>query len=135
MFELKFLSSPGLPGSNSKGWTSLIGALKNGDLDTFMSIVESEALTLHAMMLTSNPYFILMKPNTLKVIEKIWNYRKETGTPVCFTLDAGANVHVLHPKKWKAEVDQFIQSELVKYCQNNHVIQDQSGMGAVQVAL
>lgn len=115
--------------------TRLIGALKNGDLDTFISIVESEALTLHAMMLTSNPYFILMKPNTLKVIEKIWNYRKETGTPVCFTLDAGANVHVLYPKKWKKEVDHFIQSELVKYCQNNHVIQDRSGMGAVQVAL
>ncbi len=112
----------------------LMSTLKNGDLDTFISIVESEALTLHAMMLTSNPYFILMKPNTLKVIEKIWNYRKETGVPVCFTLDAGANVHVLYPKKWKAEVDQFIQSELVKYCQNNHVIQDQSGMGAVQLA-
>ncbi len=112
--------------------TRLILSMKKGDLETFISIVESEALTLHAMMLTSNPYFILMKPNTLKVIEKIWHYRKETGVPVCFTLDAGANVHVLYPKKWKAKVEQFIQSELVKYCQHNHVIHDQSGMGAVQ---
>ena len=35
--------------------------LQEGDLDRFINIVESEALTLHAMMLTSNPYFILMK--------------------------------------------------------------------------
>ena len=35
-------------------------------LMAFIEIVESEALTLHAMMMTSMPYFILMKPNTLK---------------------------------------------------------------------
>jgi mevalonate pyrophosphate decarboxylase len=29
----------------------------------FIKVVESEALTLHAMMMTSMPYFILMKPN------------------------------------------------------------------------
>ena len=49
--------------------------LQNGDLKTFINIVESEALTLHAMMMTSNPYFILMKPNTLQIINKIWEYR------------------------------------------------------------
>ena len=45
--------------------TNLKGILKTGDLETFGQLIESEALTLHAMMLTSNPYFILMKPNTL----------------------------------------------------------------------
>jgi diphosphomevalonate decarboxylase len=49
-------------------------------------IVESEALTLHAMMMTSMPYFILMKPNTLEIINKIWKFRNETKIPVCFTL-------------------------------------------------
>ncbi|MFD1314820.1 diphosphomevalonate decarboxylase [Namhaeicola litoreus] len=112
----------------------LVSVLKSGDLENFISIVESEALSLHAMMLTSNPYFILMKPNTLKVIEKIWRYRKDTGVPVCFTLDAGANVHVLYPKKWKEDVNQFIELELAKYCQNNHMIWDQAGMGAAPVS-
>jgi diphosphomevalonate decarboxylase len=41
------------------------------DLDAFIKIVESEALTLHAMMMTSMPYFILMKPNTLQIINAI----------------------------------------------------------------
>ncbi len=44
------------------------------------------------MMMTSMPYFILMKPNTLEIINKIWKFRAETQIPVCFTLDAGANV-------------------------------------------
>ena len=39
--------------------------LQNGDVKAFINLVESEALTLHAMMMTSIPYFILMKPNTL----------------------------------------------------------------------
>jgi diphosphomevalonate decarboxylase len=43
------------------------------------------------------PYFILMKPNTLEIINAIWN-SYDTKTPVCFTLDAGANVHVLYPE-------------------------------------
>ena len=46
--------------------------LASGDLKAFVEIVESEALTLHAMMMTSMPYFILMKPNTLEIINKIW---------------------------------------------------------------
>jgi diphosphomevalonate decarboxylase len=58
------------------------------NLDEFIKVVESEALTLHAMMMTSMPYFILMKPNTLEIINAIWKFN-DTKTPVCFTLDAG----------------------------------------------
>jgi diphosphomevalonate decarboxylase len=49
---------------------SMTDVLKSGDLDEFISISESEALTLHAMMMTSKPCFILMKQGTLSVIEK-----------------------------------------------------------------
>ena len=35
--------------------------MKSGDLEGFIEIVESEALSLHAMMMTSNPYFILFQ--------------------------------------------------------------------------
>lgn len=106
------------------------GILQNGDLDVFIQTVESEALTLHAMMLTSVPYFILMKPNTLEIIHKIWKFRSETKIPVCFTLDAGANVHVLYPENVTGEVLQFIQGQLVAYCQNGQYIVDQIGNGA-----
>jgi len=108
----------------------LIPILKSGNLNDFIEIVESEALSLHAMMITSMPYFILMKPNTLEIINRIWNFRKETGSKVCFTLDAGANVHVLYPEIEKEQVYDFIKKELVAYCQNSKYICDLVGKGA-----
>ncbi|AZQ43597.1 diphosphomevalonate/mevalonate 3,5-bisphosphate decarboxylase family protein [Nonlabens ponticola] len=110
--------------------TSIKKALKDGDYDSFIKITESEALTLHSMMMTSHPYFILMKPNTLSIIEEIWAYRKETGVPVCFTLDAGANVHMLYPDEYADQVDELIKSKLASYCQKEHYICDQLGHGA-----
>ncbi len=107
--------------------------LETGNLEDFIALVESEALTLHGMMMTSRPYFILMKPNTLEIINKIWAFRKQTGLPICFTLDAGANVHVLYPERDAASIYEFIKSELVAYCQNGHYICDRVGFGAKQL--
>lgn len=104
--------------------------LQNGNLKSFISLVESEALTLHAMMMTSNPYFILMKPNTLEIINKIWLYRSKNKSNICFTLDAGANVHVLFPEDEKEKVLQFIDNELSIFCQKKLYICDQAGYGA-----
>jgi diphosphomevalonate decarboxylase len=104
--------------------------LQEGNSKDFINLVESEALTLHAMMLTSNPYFILMKPNTLEIINKIWEYRQENNSNICFTLDAGANVHVLFPEDEKENILQFIKSQLSMYCQKNHYICDTVGFGA-----
>ena len=112
--------------------SEIISILKKGDLDKFIALVESEALTLHAMMMTSMPYFILMKPNTLEIINKIWAYRKQTVSKVCFTLDAGANVHVLFPDAETKNVLEFIQNELVVFCQKGQYINDKIGFGAKQ---
>ena len=101
-----------------------------GNLDEFVQIVESEALTLHAMMMTSMPYFVLMKPKTLEIISKIWAFREVSKTHVCFTLDAGANVHVLYPEYEKEKVFQFIKEELISFCENGHYICDRIGDGA-----
>ncbi|PKV65553.1 diphosphomevalonate decarboxylase [Polaribacter sp. Hel1_33_96] len=104
--------------------------LQEGNSKDFINLVESEALTLHAMMLTSNPYFILMKPNTLEIINKVWEYRQENNSNICFTLDAGANVHVLFPENEKENILQFIDNQMSKYCQKNHYICDTVGFGA-----
>ncbi|MDI1306680.1 MAG: diphosphomevalonate decarboxylase [bacterium] len=109
----------------------LITIFESGNLDGFIKIVESEALTLHAMMMTSMPYFILMKPNTLEIINAIWKFRNHTKIPVCFTLDAGANVHVLYPENVAVTVLQFIKDELVGYCQNGQYLCDEIGNGAL----
>ena len=99
--------------------------LKTGDMQNFIKLVEHEALTLHAMMMMSDPAFILMKTGTLAVINKIWDYRKETGLPLFFTLDAGANVHLLFPAdKDEDQIKEFIVKELLQFTQNNGVVKD-----------
>ena len=98
--------------------------LKSGDLQAFMKLVEHEALTLHAMMMMSDPAFILMQIGTLQVINRVWEFRKETNLPLFFTLDAGANVHLLFPSEKKAEISNFIETELLQYAQNGGIVRD-----------
>ncbi len=114
--------------------SKLLVALKEGDLEKFIKITENEALSLHAMMMSSNPYFILMKPNTLKIIETVWDFRAETGIPLSFTLDAGANVHLLFPKSHETKVLQLINTKLVDFCENEHYICDHIGEGIVALS-
>ena len=108
---------------------NLLSALKSDDLDTFINITESEALQLHALMMCSNPSFILMKPNTLRIINEIRAFRNETRIPLCFTLDAGPNVHLLYPESEAEKVEQFINDNLAAYCVDNKWIADHVGDG------
>jgi len=87
---------------------NLLDALKNGDLEQFIKITENEALSLHSMMMLSEPSFILLKPKTLEIINMVRNFRNTTKIPICFTLDAGPNVHLLYPNNYYSEVQDFI---------------------------
>ena len=107
----------------------LLTALKSGDLDTFINITESEALQLHALMMCSNPSFILMKPNTLNLINEIREFREETKIPLCFTLDAGPNVHLLYPEQEADKVEYYIKTVLADYCDRERWIADRVGDG------
>ena len=83
----------------------MTGYLKAGDLDNFIKLTETEALSLHALMMTSEPNYILIQPDTLKIIHLIREIRNNKKLPVCFTLDAGANVHVLYPENIAKELE------------------------------
>lgn len=108
----------------------LVNILKNGDLDAFMQLVKYEALTLHGMMITSTPYFILMNSKTIEVINELWKYRDKTKILVCFTLDAGANVHILYLEQYAQEVEKCIENTLINFCENGNYILDKVGLGA-----
>ena len=113
----------------NQNMSAIKSALKSADIDRFIDIVESEALTLHSLMMSSNPYFILMKPDTLNIINAIWQKRKKSNVKWCFTLDAGANVHFLYPSEDKETAHQFIEDELKQYCENGAFIHDFVGSG------
>jgi diphosphomevalonate decarboxylase len=109
----------------AKNFFTLQEILKNGDMDGFIKLVEHEALTLHAMMMVSDPAFILMQTGTLETIHKVWDFRRETGLPLFFTLDAGANVHLLFPNDGQQErIKAFIETELLAYTQSGGVVKD-----------
>lgn len=111
----------------------LLSILKSGDLDAFVELVEAEALMLHALMMTSPTPFILMKPNTLAVIEKIKDFRNQSGIRLLFTLDAGANVHLLNTEHDNDQVQYFVRNELIGYCQNQSYFCNSVGKGPVQI--
>lgn len=111
----------------------LVDALKDGDIETFGQIAENEALTLHALMMTSHPAYVLMKPNTLLLIEKVRAYRETSGQPLYFSLDAGPNLHLLYPDSITSDVKAFIKKELLQSCVNKQYIEDQAGTGPTEI--
>jgi glycosyltransferase involved in cell wall biosynthesis len=70
-----------------------------------------------------------MQPDSLAIIEKVREYRAETGHQVYFTLDAGPNVHLLYPGEIVHEVRKFIEDALADHCENGSVQQDWVGEG------
>lgn len=111
--------------------SKLLKILDSGNLAAFGKLIEHEALSLHAMMMTSDPAFILMKPNTVRALEAIWSFRKASNLDMYFTLDAGANIHLLYPNIIQNQVESFIQSELLSFCQKKAVIYDQVNFSEV----
>ena len=114
----------------------MMRALTSGDLEAFGDITEREALTLHALMMTSSPSFVLMRPNTLAMIEALYRFRKETHTPVFFTLDAGPNLHLLYPASNAAAVQLWRDTELRPLCEagtGSPFLADRVGEGAKKI--
>jgi len=110
----------------------LLTALKAGSMDDFFNLIENEALTLHALMMTSSPGYILMLPGTLEIINKIRKFRADTGLAVGFSLDAGPNVHVIYPGSVETDVRKFIKETLTEFCDREMIIHDKIGSGPVR---
>ncbi len=107
----------------------MMDSLKEGDMESFVKWTEWEALNLHALMMVSHPSYLLMKPETLAIIERIRQFRQDTGIPICFTLDAGPNVHLLYPQDYEAETKEFIERSLMEFCDQKKVLYDKVGNG------
>lgn len=114
----------------SSHFSSMTRAMQEGDVVEMGRILESEALSLHAMMLTSPEPFTLFRPNSLHAIELIWDFRKQTGLPLYFTLDAGPNLHLIYPASHKNKIKTFITHELAPLAVK--VIDDEKGEGPVR---
>jgi len=80
-------------------------ALLARDFVTMAPLVEADALAMHAVMMTSEPPLLYWQPATMTIMHAVRTWREE-GMPVCFTIDAGANVHCLCEARVADEVRQ-----------------------------
>jgi diphosphomevalonate decarboxylase len=78
--------------------TMLKKALENNDFSLLGKTAESNAMTMHAMMLSAWPPISYFQPETIEAMQQIWKLR-EQGLPVYFTQDAGPNLKCLFLQK------------------------------------
>ncbi|MCO4753179.1 MAG: diphosphomevalonate decarboxylase [Bacteriovoracaceae bacterium] len=107
----------------------LLSCLRSGDVWKAGELIEEEAMTLHALMMTSRPSYMLIRPNTVAMIEVIRQFREDEKTPVFFTLDAGPNPHVIYFNESRTLVEQKLLPKLKGLCENERIIMDQIGKG------
>lgn len=71
-----------------------VAAIETRDFDSFADVVELDSNLMHSVMMTSQPPLFYWEPATLAVMARVRGLRAE-GLPVCYTLDAGPNVHCI----------------------------------------
>lgn len=107
----------------------ILECLRLGDELGFAQVVENEAMTLHALLLSSVPSVLLLKPNTLKALERLKAFRMSSRLNFTFTLDAGANIHILYKASIRAQMVKFITNNLTELCENGLWIDDEISTG------
>jgi len=83
-------------------------AILRRDFDSFASIVELDSDMMHSVMMTSTPALHYWKPASLAVINAVRVWRAD-GLQACYTVDAGANVHVICPEANAQTIDKRLR--------------------------
>ncbi|MBO0961399.1 diphosphomevalonate decarboxylase [Neobacillus sp. MM2021_6] len=99
-------------------------AIKNRDFDMLGSVVEANALKMHATTFASQPPFSYWNSATVEVIRGVKNLRS-SGIQAYFTIDAGPNVKVLcQPKD-----EQVVREALIRIPGVQEIYHCQPGPG------
>lgn len=89
------------------------------DFSYFGRLIEEEAISMHAVMMTQNPPLYFWSGKTIEIIKKTIELRKQ-GIEVYFTIDAGENVHIICQKKDEEKAYQYFkkQQEVLEIIKN-----------------
>ena len=83
-------------------------AILNKDFEAFANIIEHDSDIMHSVMMTSNPPLMYWQSTTVEIFHQVREWRAG-GLPVGYTVDAGANVHVICLGEHKAEVEKRLR--------------------------
>ena len=92
-------------------------SLLDKDFPTFAEIVELDSTMMHSVMMTSDPPLYYWQPLTLEIMAAVKTWRSE-GLPVCFTIDAGPNLHLICP----AEASEAVKRKLSALVSINSIL-------------
>ncbi len=79
-------------------------AILTRDFESFANIIEHDSDMMHAVMMTSNPPLMYWQPATVGIFHAVRDWRSK-GLPVGYTVDAGANVHIMCLGDYAKEVE------------------------------
>ncbi len=82
-------------------------AIRARDFDALARVIELDSTLMHAVMMTSSPPLFYWEPATLRLLKLIPQWRSQ-GLPVCCTVDAGPNVHIICPHSAAPQVQNLI---------------------------
>jgi len=80
-------------------------AIRQRDFSALAQVVELDSNLMHAVMLTSTPPLLYWLPATLRVMQAAVAWRA-SGIPVCYTIDAGPNVHLLCQEDYYQQIEE-----------------------------
>jgi diphosphomevalonate decarboxylase len=83
-------------------------AIAGRDLELLGETMEADAISMHVVCMTQQPPSFYWSPGTLEVIHAVRGWREE-GLAAYFTMDAGANVHVICAGDDRDEVRQRLE--------------------------
>ncbi|MDP1546174.1 MAG: diphosphomevalonate decarboxylase, partial [Anaerolineales bacterium] len=83
-------------------------AILNKDFEAFANIIEHDSDMMHSVMMTSNPPLMYWQPATVEIFHRVREWRA-SGLPVGYTVDAGANVHVICLGEYAKEVEKRLR--------------------------
>ena len=70
-------------------------AIMRRDFEQLADVVEEDSNLMHAVMMTSRPPLLYWAPLSLAIMKAARRWRIDDGLRVCYTLDAGPNVHCI----------------------------------------
>ncbi|MCY3866778.1 MAG: diphosphomevalonate decarboxylase [Chloroflexi bacterium] len=82
-------------GSAADRMGAVKSAIMRRDFEQFASVVEEDSNLMHAVMMTSDPPLLYWEPLSFAIMKEVRHWRTVEHLQVCFTLDAGPNVHCI----------------------------------------
>ncbi len=83
-------------------------AVLQRDFQRLAQVVELDSDLMHAVMATSRPPLLYLQQATITVLQEVVRWRRG-GIPVCYTVDAGPNPHLLTPSDRADEIAAWVR--------------------------